>query len=55
MSAAWDFWMANGAMTNADYPYRAVDQQCMHDSSSSDLVYIGSRGQISTTITDVIN
>ena len=53
MSAAWDFWRANGAMENADYPYNGVDQTCMHDPSAT-LVYIGSRGQISTTTDDVI-
>lgn len=53
MSAAWDFWRNNGAMENADYPYAGVDQTCMHDNNAT-LVYIGSRGQISTSTDDAI-
>lgn len=54
MEYAWDYWIANGAMTNADYPYRAYDQSCMHDSNSSNLTYATAHGQITTSITDVV-
>ena len=54
MSAAWDYWADNGAMTNADYPYMAVDQTCMHD-SDADLVYADNYDTITTTITDAIS
>jgi len=55
MDTAWNYWQANGAMTNADYPYKNVDQNCMHDSSSSDLTYPQANGQITTNITDAAN
>ena len=55
MDTAWNYWQANGASTNADYPYMGVDQNCMHDSGSSDLTYAQANGQITTNITDAAN
>lgn len=31
MSGTWSFMKDQGAMTNADYPYKARDQTCAHD------------------------
>ena len=33
MKPSWRFMHDQGAMTNADYPYRAKDQECAHDES----------------------
>jgi len=33
MSGAWDFSRDFGSMTDADYPYQAIDGACRHDAS----------------------
>ena len=41
MVYAWNYWKQVGAMTNADYPYTAVDGNCSLPAAGDDLVYVG--------------
>jgi len=33
MAPSWEFMKDQGAMTNADYPYKGKNQTCAHDDS----------------------
>lgn len=54
-SFAWDYWKTYGAMTDAEYPYKAVDGTCKHNATSTELYKTVFRGQITTGISGMID
>lgn len=41
MVYAWNYWNQVGAVTNADYPYTAVDGNCRLPAADEAKVYVG--------------
>ena len=55
MDEAFNYWKTTGVMTNAEYPYTASEGTCMAPTSTSDVINVGSSGQVTTSTSDVVS